>query len=70
MQHRYIGKIGLRVSPICLGTMTFGTQANKKESFKIMDMAYERGINFFDTAEIYPVPPIWYRFTVMDRFHI
>jgi aryl-alcohol dehydrogenase-like predicted oxidoreductase len=37
--------------------MTFGTQANKKEAFKIMDMAYERGINFFDTAEIYPVPP-------------
>jgi len=57
MQHRYIGKTGLRVSPICLGTMTFGTQANKKEAFKIMDMAYERGINFFDTAEIYPVPP-------------
>ena len=57
MQHRYIGRTGLRVSPICLGTMTFGTQANKKEAFKIMDMAYERGINFFDTAEIYPVPP-------------
>ena len=45
MQHRYIGRTGLRVSPICLGTMTFGTQANKKEAFKIMDMAYERGIN-------------------------
>jgi len=57
MQHRYIGRTGLRVSPICLGTMTFGTQANKKEAFKIMDRAYERGINFFDTAEIYPVPP-------------
>ncbi len=57
MQHRYIGKTGLRVSPICLGTMTFGTQADKKESFKIMDKAYERGINFFDTAELYPVPP-------------
>jgi aryl-alcohol dehydrogenase-like predicted oxidoreductase len=37
--------------------MTFGTQATKKESFKIMDKAYERGINFFDTAELYPVPP-------------
>jgi len=37
--------------------MTFGTQATKKESFRIMDKAYERGINFFDTAEIYPVPP-------------
>jgi len=57
MKYRYIGKTGLRVSPICLGTMTFGTQANKKEAFKIMDKAYERGVNFFDTAEIYPVPP-------------
>ncbi len=57
MQYRYIGQTGLRVSPIGLGTMTFGTQADKKEAFKIMDKAYESGINFFDTAEIYPVPP-------------
>ncbi len=57
MTYRYIGKTGLRVSPICLGTMTFGTQADKKEAFAIMDKAYERGINFFDTAELYPVPP-------------
>jgi len=57
MEYRYIGKSGLRVTPICLGTMTFGSQADKKESFKIMDKAYEKGINFFDTAELYPVPP-------------
>jgi len=57
MQYRYIGRTGLRVSPICLGTMTFGTQCDKKEAFKIMDKAYERGVNFFDTAEVYPVPP-------------
>jgi len=57
MEYRYIGKSGLRVSPICLGTMTFGTAADKKESFKIMDKAYDMGINFFDTAELYPVPP-------------
>ncbi len=57
MEYRYIGKSGLRVSPICLGTMTFGSSADKKESFKIMDKAYERGVNFFDTAELYPVPP-------------
>ncbi|MCF6245579.1 MAG: aldo/keto reductase, partial [Sulfurovum sp.] len=44
MKHRYIGKTGLRVSPICLGTMTFGTQADKKAAFTIMDKAYERGI--------------------------
>ena len=58
MRYRYIGKTGLRVSPICLGTMTFGTQtASEKEAFKIMDKAYDAGVNFFDTAELYPVPP-------------
>ncbi len=58
MEYRYIGKSGLRVTPICLGTMTFGSSADKKEAFKIMDKAYDRGINFFDTAELYPVPPL------------
>ena len=57
MQHRYIGKTGLRVSPICMGTMTFGTQCDKKEAFAIMDKAYDHGVNFYDTAELYPVPP-------------
>ena len=57
MQHRYIGKTGLRVSPICMGTMTFGTQCDKKEAFRIMDKAYDHGVNFYDTAELYPVPP-------------
>lgn len=57
MNYRYIGKTGLRVSPICMGTMTFGTQCEKKEAFTIMDKAYERGVNFYDTAELYPVPP-------------
>lgn len=57
MQHRYIGKSGLRVSPICMGTMSFGTWTDKSEAFRILDKAYERGINFYDTAEVYPVPP-------------
>ena len=58
MDYRYIGKTGLRVSPICMGTMTFGTQTpDEKVAFKIMDKAYEAGVNFFDTAELYPVPP-------------
>lgn len=58
MNYRYIGKTGLRVSPICMGTMTFGTQTpDEKVAFEIMDKAYEAGVNFFDTAEIYPVPP-------------
>ncbi len=56
MNYRYIGKTGLRVSPICLGTMTFGTMVDKKTSFKIMDKACEHGVNFLDTAELYPVP--------------
>jgi aryl-alcohol dehydrogenase-like predicted oxidoreductase len=57
MDFRYIGKSGLRVSSICMGTMTFGTSADEKEAFKIMDKAYDAGINFYDTAELYPVPP-------------
>ncbi|WP_421717162.1 aldo/keto reductase [Arcobacter arenosus] len=57
MEYRYIGTSGLRVTPICLGTMTFGRMATKEEAFKIMDKAYDAGINFFDNAEMYPVPP-------------
>jgi aryl-alcohol dehydrogenase-like predicted oxidoreductase len=45
MEYRYIGKSGLRVSPIALGTMTFGTQCSKKNAFAIMDKAYDTGIN-------------------------
>jgi aryl-alcohol dehydrogenase-like predicted oxidoreductase len=57
MQRRRLGRSGLVVSELCLGTMTFGLQADEKESFAIMDAASEAGIDFFDTAEIYPVPP-------------
>ncbi|MDD2383336.1 MAG: aldo/keto reductase [Sulfurospirillaceae bacterium] len=57
MEYRYIGKTGLRVTPICMGTMSFGSWSTKEESFKILDTAYDRGINFFDTAELYPIPP-------------
>ena len=57
MKHRYIGKTGLRVSPICMGTMTFGSSTSRQEAYKILDHAYDNGINFYDTAELYPVPP-------------
>ncbi|OCL93068.1 aldo/keto reductase [Arcobacter porcinus] len=57
MEYRYIGKSGLRVSSICMGTMTFGSTTDEKEAFKILDCAYDRGINFYDTAELYPVSP-------------
>ncbi len=57
MEFRYIGKSGLRVSVISIGTMTFGSFTPKKEAFEILDTAYEAGVNFIDTAELYPVPP-------------
>lgn len=57
MQQRRLGQSGIVVSEICMGTMTFGTQADKTESFCIMDESVEAGIDFFDTAEVYPVPP-------------
>lgn len=46
----------IKVSKICLGTMTWGNQNSKSDSFKQMDYALDRGVNFFDTAELYPVP--------------
>jgi aryl-alcohol dehydrogenase-like predicted oxidoreductase len=57
MKYNYIGNSGLRVSNICLGTMTFGKKCAKKMAFAILDKAYANGVNFFDTAEVYPVPP-------------
>ena len=55
MLYKKLGKTDLDISSISLGTMTFGEQTPKNESFKIMDFAFENGINFFDTAEMYPV---------------
>ncbi|MFN4183206.1 MAG: aldo/keto reductase [Hyphomonas sp.] len=57
MQHRRLGKSAIYVSDICMGTMTFGTQTDEKEAFRILDASLDAGINFFDTAENYPVPP-------------
>ncbi|HOK80143.1 MAG TPA: aldo/keto reductase [bacterium] len=53
MQHRRLGKHGVLVSNLCLGTMNFGWYTDEKESFRIMDRALELGINFFDTADTY-----------------
>ena len=57
MLYKKLGKTNLDISSISLGTMTFGEQTSENESFKIMDFAFEKGINFFDTAEMYPVYP-------------
>ncbi|MGB0681192.1 MAG: NADP(H)-dependent aldo-keto reductase [Magnetovibrionaceae bacterium] len=52
-----LGRTGLDVSRVCLGTMTFGEQNTEAEGHRQMDMALDRGINFFDTAEMYSIPP-------------
>ena len=53
MQYTHLGRTGLRVSPICLGTMNFGWKTEETDSFAIMDRALALGINFFDTADMY-----------------
>ena len=56
MNFKKLGNADLKVSTICLGTMTWGEQNNQKEAFEQMNYALDSGINFFDTAEIYPSP--------------
>jgi 1-deoxyxylulose-5-phosphate synthase len=55
MKTKRMGRTGLKVSEICLGTMTFGQQCDEPTSFSIMDAAVEQGIDFFDTADAYPM---------------
>jgi len=55
MQHVRFGRTGLKVSRLCLGTMTFGYQCDAATSFAIMDAAAEAGITFLDTADVYPL---------------
>ncbi|WP_374668054.1 NADP(H)-dependent aldo-keto reductase [Acinetobacter sp.] len=57
MQFKTLGASGIQVPEICLGTMTFGEQNTQEEGFAQLDYALERGLNFWDTAEMYPVPP-------------
>lgn len=57
MKIRRMGRTGLKVSEICLGTMTFGHQCDERTSFAIMDKSAEHGVTFIDTADVYPVPP-------------
>ncbi|MGZ3714347.1 MAG: aldo/keto reductase [Ktedonobacterales bacterium] len=55
MQIKQLGRTGLKVSEICLGTMTFGNQADEMTAFSIMDVADKAGVTFFDTADVYPL---------------
>ena len=57
MKYKKLGTTDLNVSLICLGTMTWGTQNSEKDAFEQMDYSVSKGINFFDTAELYSVPP-------------
>ena len=57
MKFKKLGNTDLDVSLICLGTMNMGEQNTQKESFEQMDYSLEKGVNFFDTAEVYSVPP-------------
>ena len=56
MNFKKLGNTNLKVSTICLGTMTWGEQNTQKDAFQQMDYAIDQGINFFDTAELYAVP--------------
>ncbi|MBM4243747.1 MAG: aldo/keto reductase [Deltaproteobacteria bacterium] len=57
MKQRRLGRTGLLVSEICLGTMTFGSMADEATSRRILDAAVDAGVDFLDVAEVYPVPP-------------
>ncbi|WP_019010187.1 aldo/keto reductase [Deinococcus aquatilis] len=57
MDYRHLGRTGLKVSPLCLGTMNFGPETGEQDSHNIMDTALEQGVNFFDTANVYGRQP-------------
>lgn len=57
MQYRTLGHTPMKVSALCLGTMTFGEQNTQEQAHQQLDLAFDSGINFIDTAEMYPVPP-------------
>ena len=58
MEYRKLGNTDIDVSVICLGTMTWGQQNTEEEGFEQMDYAVDQGVNFFDTAELYSIPPM------------
>jgi aryl-alcohol dehydrogenase-like predicted oxidoreductase len=57
MKRNRLGRSGIVVSEICMGTMTFGSMADEKAAIEILDKSFDAGIDFYDTAENYPVPP-------------
>ena len=67
MKNVLLGQSGLSVTPICLGTMTFGEQVDEPTAFAILDRSLERGVNFLDTAEMYSVPPRAETFNLTEK---
>lgn len=67
MRYSELGRTGVKVSRACLGTMTWGRQNSEAEAHAQMDLAVERGVNFFDTAEMYPTPPTAERHGLTER---
>ena len=57
MEYNFLPQTQIKVSKICLGTMTWGRQNTEQEGHDQMDYSFEQGVNFFDTAELYPIPP-------------
>lgn len=68
MQLRQLGRTDLNVSALCLGTMTWGEQNDQQQAFAQLDRAKAAGINFIDTAEMYPVPPRAETYATTERF--
>lgn len=58
MKYKKLGRTDISVTEICLGTMTWGSQNSEADAFQQMDYAVENGVNFFDTAELYPTTPL------------
>lgn len=68
MKYRKLGHTDIEVSLICLGTMTWGEQNTEAEAFSQLDTAIDAGVNFIDTAELYPVPPIAETYTRTEQY--
>lgn len=68
MQYRKLGRTDIDVSMICLGTMTWGEQNSETEAHQQLDMALDTGVNFIDTAEMYPVPPKQETYSLTEQY--
>ena len=68
MEYRELGRTGIQVSKLCLGTMTWGEQNTEAQAHEQLDAALEAGINFIDTAEMYPVPPQATTYGLTERY--